>query len=154
MSQSVLEVREQALVRCVYTSAVKAEMSLADVHTLLAVARKKNRELNVTGILLFENGSFFQVLEGTPEVVARLFEKIRRDERHQRVTKVISEPIDGRDFGNWTMGLANIEPGYLKEIDGFNDFFQQGRCLTELDEGRAKKLLHAFKSGRWRVASS
>jgi hypothetical protein len=35
-------------------------------------------------------------------------------------------------------------------VNGLNDFFEGASCFSELDAGRAKKLLAAFAAGRWR----
>lgn len=105
-------------------------------------------------MLLFQNGSFFQVLEGERTVVEALFEKIATDKRHARVTKVILEPIEERDFGEWTMGYPKISARELAEIPGLNDFFARARSYLELGEGRAKTLLAAFKAGTWRTSLS
>jgi hypothetical protein len=66
------------------------------------------------------------------------------------VTKIISEPIVRRAFGQWTMGFPNIENREVHAILGTNDFFSSRSCLDGLESGRAKKLLGAFASGRWR----
>jgi len=106
----------------------------------------------LTGMLLYAEAdrSFFQVLEGAPEPIERLLQKLRLDERHGHLTVIIREPIADRSFKEWTMGFASVTPESLNEIPGLNDFFQNGSCFTDLDTGRAKKLLAAFAEGRWR----
>jgi len=121
---------------------------------ILQVAREKNAKLNVTGMLLFDEGDFFQVLEGDADIVKLLFETIEKDKRHQRVTRVLLEPISERDFANWTMGYSKISQKELRSIDGLNDYFGQGQSFHGIDEGHAKKLLKAFKEGKWRSSLS
>ena len=143
------------LVHCIYCSAsATTEFDPAGLQTLLDECRRNNAKLGITGMLLFQNGSFFQVLEGERTVVVALFEKIAADKRHTRVTKVILEPIEERAFGAWTMGYPRISARELAEIPGLNDFFTRGRSYLELGEGRAKTLLAAFKEGRWRTTLS
>jgi len=103
-------------------------------------------------MLLYERGSFFQILEGAPESVEPLYQKISADSRHSKITKLIVEPIQARSFANWSMGHASVPIKQLSEIEGMNDFFQSGKCFTELDDGRAKSLLRSFKEGQWRSA--
>jgi len=59
------------------------------------------------------------------------------------------EPLVKRSFGGWSMGFSSVSPGELTKIDGLNDFFAGGSCFSQLDAGRAKKLLAAFSQGRW-----
>jgi hypothetical protein len=49
------------------------------------------------------------------------------------------------------MGYASLTKSELGSIEGMNDFFQGSSCLTDLDKGRAKKILIAFSEGRWRL---
>lgn len=144
------EKTDENLVHCIYASAATAEFTSEDLDELLSVARKNNAALGVTGMLLYEKGSFFQILEGLPEAVETLYQKISADKRHSTIAKLILEPIEARSFANWSMGCASVPVHKLSEIEGLNDFFQSGKCFTDLDDGRAKKLLKAFKDGQWR----
>ncbi|WP_310460425.1 diguanylate phosphodiesterase [Sphaerotilus sp.] len=139
-----------ALTHLIYSSAAIRPFSNEDLVTLLTRARHKNATLGVTGMLLHVDGSFLQVLEGEPESVAAVFQAICADPRHTQIVTIIREPIPRRAFSDWSMGHPQVTPEELAEIDGANDFFTGGACLTRLNQGRAKKLLWAFKEGRWR----
>jgi hypothetical protein len=138
------------LVHCIYTSAAVHDFNEDDVLNIAMSCRNNNQALDITGMLLFSEGSFFQVLEGPSHAVQKLFEKIQQDKRHDRVAKLILEPIEQRDFSHWSMGYAGVSRDELKAIPGLNDFFSTRRCYLEMDEGRAKTLLNAFREGRWR----
>ena len=140
------------LVHCIHCSAsTSGAFSPSDLHVLLESCRTSNATRDVTGMLLHQSQSFFQVLEGDRSVVEALFEKIALGPRHTRVTRVILEPISERAFANWTMGYPRVSEKELAEIPGLNDFFVRPRSYLELGEGRAKTLLAAFKDGRWRM---
>ena len=49
------------------------------------MARAKNAELRVTGALLITDHYFVQALEGEEDRVRALFDRIRRDDRHDEV---------------------------------------------------------------------
>ncbi|MEY4908231.1 MAG: hypothetical protein RL260_1949 [Pseudomonadota bacterium] len=139
-----------ALTHLIYSSAATRAFSNEDLVTLLTHARIKNAMQGVTGMLLHVDGSFLQVLEGEPESVGAVFQTICADPRHTQIVTIIREPIQRRAFSDWSMGHPQVTPEELAEIDGANDFFTGGACLTRLNQGRAKKLLWAFKEGRWR----
>ena len=140
------------LVHCIYCSAsAKGSYTEKELEDILTVSRKNNLRSDVTGILLYFNGSIFQVLEGERPVVERVFDKISQDIRHAKVTKLIFESIEQRDFAHWTMGYPKVTAAELAGIPGLNDFYLYGKSYLELGEGRAKKLLAAFREGQWRV---
>jgi Sensors of blue-light using FAD len=140
-----------ALSHLIYASSASPGFDAADLTAILNSARVKNARLDVTGMLLYTSGSFFQVLEGEDSVLNELIGTIAADPRHNNVTKIIEEPISERDFADWTMGFSEIKISDLKLIDGLSDFFQRGESFTSLPAGRAKKLLAAFADGRWRL---
>jgi len=139
-----------SLIHCIYASAARHALDDAARRELLRVARTNNERLGVTGMLLYVENSFFQVLEGEPEVVDELFLRIAGDPRHGNVTEIIREPITRRAFPEWSMGYAAVSRADILATTGLNDFFAGASCLRNIDGGRAKKLLHAFACGRWR----
>lgn len=139
------------LTHLIYTSAAAPGVAPTGLKTILQVARRKNAQRSVTGMLLYTSGSFFQVLEGDDATLTELFAIIASDPRHTGVTKIIHEPIAQRVFGDWTMGFAEVAPSDLASIEGLSDFFQRGETLANLQAGRAKKMLSAFAQGRWRA---
>jgi hypothetical protein len=135
----------------IYASKASSSFSELEIPELLARARKANAACGVTGMLLYVEGNFFQVLEGEESAVSAIFERIRVDTRHTRVTQIIREPIFERHFAEWTMGFSTLELCDIKTHLGENDFFASASCLEQLTPGRATKLLAAFRNGRWRA---
>jgi hypothetical protein len=81
----------------------------AEIQLILASSRKNNASAGVTGALLFNQGLFAQVLEGSLEGVERIFEKIQRDPRHSDVTVLQNGTAGHRDFAEWSMAFASSE---------------------------------------------
>ena len=79
-----------------------------EIESLLAVARKKNKSLNITGALLYSGGYFSQVIEGPMEAIEELFETIQNVPRHTEVTVLHFNPLENRSFSDWAMALAGI----------------------------------------------
>ena len=88
----------------------------AEVSRILEVARAKNAEAGVTGALLYNLGSFAQMLEGPMDAVHETFERIQRDPRHRDgvvlSAKRISEPL----FSSWDMALETGNPAHANTI--------------------------------------
>lgn len=139
-----------SLIHLVYASVATREFEPPQLAELLRESRLGNERVNVTGMLLYSEGSFFQVLEGEPAVVDALSQKIHADRRHKNMIVIVREPIARRAFEEWSMGFSALSFDELTNIVGRNDFFEKGSCLAGLHTGRAKKLLAAFAGGRWR----
>lgn len=138
------------LIHHIYTSAAQDEFTPDELLRILEQSRRNNGPLGVTGMLLHCAGTFFQILEGRPDTVESLFQKIIGDPRHGGVTTIVREAIHKRSFPEWTMGFAEVSASELATLAGTNDFFGAQACLTALDSNRSKKLLTAFTQGRWR----
>ena len=67
------------LVHCIYTSVANEKYDHDEMVLLLDIIRANNKKLHVTGMLLYDDGSFFQVLEGDKADVNALFMKIEKD---------------------------------------------------------------------------
>lgn len=145
--------RESGLLQLVYVSAATMDFDDEGLERLLEKARSTNSAMGVTGVLLFKDNTFFQVLEGEQEQVLSLYNKIALDRRHANVLKLAAEPILTRNFGEWNMGF--VRSNDVQELDGFVDFFNNQTFLDlEGDSKRVSQILNGFRRGRWRRSAS
>jgi len=93
--------------RIVYSSAATEPWSANELEQLLTELREKNRKQDITGVLIFADGVFMQVLEGDRSVLDTLMPKIRDDSRHHKVTVFHDAAIDERSFKKWRMAYAS-----------------------------------------------
>jgi hypothetical protein len=133
-----------------YTSLAKHHMSHQELIDLLSGCRDSNSKVEITGILLYLEGCFFQVLEGEPDKLQVLFEKISKDTRHHSVMKLTSEPLTERGFANWTMGYQSVTREELVAVTGLTDFLDtESIGFYGMETTRARKLIEYFRDGRW-----
>ncbi|HEY6879802.1 MAG TPA: BLUF domain-containing protein [Polyangiales bacterium] len=130
----------------VYVSAARKPFDTTQLNALLEHARRNNERLGVTGILLYDEGSFIQLLEGDPQVLHALYAQIAADPRHYRVRVVRERVIAARSFGAWTMGYVSIDP---KQVLLGRHSLRSNGSLFE-DDPRTLELLDAFRGGQWR----
>ena len=83
----------------------------AELGAIFSAARSTNKRLGVTGALLTSGDWFVQALEGDEAVVRDLYERIRQDARHESVTLLEAETVDGRTFGRWAMAKVAEDGG-------------------------------------------
>ena len=69
----------------VYTSTAVEEFSPTDIERLLLDARRRNRALGVSGMLVFHDRTFLQALEGEQRAVNEIFARIASDRRHHDI---------------------------------------------------------------------
>ncbi|WP_181443476.1 BLUF domain-containing protein [Porphyrobacter sp. YT40] len=89
-----------------YKSIATATPDASDLNVLAGQARARNRSLDVTGMLLFEDGCFLQTLEGPPKAVASLWSSIERDGRHQHIEVLSEHMTAARLFSGWDLLLG------------------------------------------------
>ena len=106
----------------VYTSEATVDFSSEDLRQLLAVARAKNKVGLITGMLVFCDNQFLQVLEGSMADVVRTYDRIATDLRHDNLMALYrgnSQP--GKTFSSSAMGFhsmalgAALPPGFVRE---------------------------------------
>ena len=134
----------------VYVSRAAGEMGDVELDDILAQAREKNIQADVTGMLLYHQGSFIQVLEGDQATLEQLYTKIEQDSRHVDANVVLRAQVDERAFEGWSMGYKRADS--LSDVpEGFHYFLKNGyRRKTDADNNAARKALLAFREGRWR----
>lgn len=92
-----------AVYRVIYTSRAASPLSGADLKAIFNDARSSNSEHGVTGVLMYAESSFVQILEGEQFVVRRLVEKIQADSRQCDMEILLQEAIEERAFSTWEM---------------------------------------------------
>ncbi|MFZ2168413.1 MAG: phosphate-starvation-inducible PsiE family protein [Methylococcaceae bacterium] len=112
------------MIRLTYASTATKEYGSEELLKLLKECRTNNGAKNITGILLFANGTFFQVLEGDEATVNNLYAIIEKDKRHKDCTIIDKQKITERAFPYWSMGFEKIDAKELNKMDGLNDFFE------------------------------
>lgn len=95
--------------RTIYISAASGPVDEAVIQGLLEVSRRNNARLGVTGLMLYHDGNFLQVLEGEEAVVTALYDRIALDGRHRGVIRLLGGPITERAFPDWQMGYVPLD---------------------------------------------
>ena len=133
------------LVRIVYISRAVELFANEDLEALLASARAANQSRGVTGLLLYKDLSFLQVLEGDKKPVEEIFAKIRVDQRHFRIKALVeAEPIPERSFPDWSMGFQRPDEQNDSQTVGFSDFLETQWQLQDNGEDHSVERLNTL----------
>jgi hypothetical protein len=93
---------------CYISDSIEYE-SLDKLKRLYLKAKANNQVHNVTGVLIYKNQNFLQVLEGEETIVDATFNRIKSDSRHKNIFKVINTNIDERIFEDYNFGFTIID---------------------------------------------
>lgn len=93
--------------RLVYSSEASPGLAVAELEGMLAESRIRNKAHGITGVLVFVEGAFLQILEGEKADVLDLMERIERDPRHRGIKVFYEQDVDERAFGSWSMAYLS-----------------------------------------------
>ncbi len=132
----------------IYVSSAAYLFSNDELRALLETCRENNSRQDITGLLLYKEGNFMQVLEGDEELVQGLHAKISRDPRHNGLLTLLQGAVAEREFPDWSMGFRDLDSPEIRALPGYNDFLNipltSGEFLA--NPSRAQTLLRVFKS--------
>ena len=99
----------------VYCSLATDGIDAAEVSRLVEFSQRRNVAREITGVLVFGSGVFFQWVEGPPAEVERLIANLQGDPRHHDIV-TLDRSIDKRErlYPHWEM--EQVEPDDLREV--------------------------------------
>lgn len=140
----------QTIFRLIYVSSAVEPLTEDELVALLADARDRNSQLGITGMLLYKDGNFLQLLEGDETAVRTLMGKITRDARHHGTIVLHEERASTRLFADWSMGFRNLADPAVQAMPGFSRFMRVSLDArgAEPDLGVCWDLLRFFRDSR------
>ena len=131
----------------VYVSIASSDLSEQQLVDILKVSRENNTRDDITGMLLYKDRRFMQLLEGPETAVCATYTRIARDVRHHDAT-ILLEGITGeRDFVDWSMGFQALDGEAARSIPGYSQFLDVKFSVFDFrsDPSRAHQLLRIFR---------
>ncbi|WP_295674553.1 BLUF domain-containing protein [uncultured Mucilaginibacter sp.] len=114
-----------------------------ELKALLKVSHRNNTRDGITGLLLYGDGNFVQLLEGEKTTVLRTFERISADPRHKSTTIIDSGELSDRNFPKWSMGFKALDSFSNTGLSGFLDPETKDFLFLK-KQHRATDLLKSF----------
>lgn len=139
------------MIQTAYVSRAAGAMPEASLLSLLQECLANNEASGVTGMLLYGNDTFLQILEGEEADLDPLVDKIKKDPRHSDVHFLYRKTIDSRQYTDWSMGFKRVSAQGLNGIDGFSGFGAQDFNRDYLIEHGAvvDSLMEHFRVPHW-----
>jgi hypothetical protein len=130
----------------VYVSTATDSPDDAELAAILTVARERNTELGVTGLLAYRGGLFLQLLEGDDDAVDGLYAEIGADPRHRDVQLLSRDEVTARWFPDWAMAFEPLSDETVSDLPGFRDFFTStGELSAATASSQTQAILHWFR---------
>ncbi len=134
------------LSQLVYVSNRKSICTQDEIDKILASCKKNNPSLDITGILLYNDTKFIQLVEGEAKVIMDLYDKIKKDSRHSNCMMISYGAIKEKSFPSWHMGTKKIEKN---EVDFKTDITTEDKAafnsILSGKEENGQKVLSLLK---------
>ncbi len=88
-----------------YVSNTGQHVGVGELDDILTASRHNNALMGITGLLLFIDGGFLQMLEGEERAVRELYARITADPRHINPQLMLDREVPVHAFPEWSMGF-------------------------------------------------
>jgi hypothetical protein len=136
------------LAHLAYVSVRKPNCTEKEIEVILNACKKNNPPLEVTGVLLYSDNKFIQYVEGESNVLMTLYDKIKKDERHEKAIMLSFGPIAEKIFPSWHMANKKFTTGevnYRTDIDADDKIVFEKILNGEQEDGaKVQNLLVKF----------
>ncbi len=102
----------------IYASVTATALTRESLLDLLDFARAFNSKAGITGVLIYHDKRFVQVLEGPVEQVEMLMSRIEKDSRHRDVRRLYEDDLRVRRFPDWSMACLTVADGATRHLPG------------------------------------
>jgi hypothetical protein len=100
-----------------YTSLARLDLDSSDLEDIHRTALQTNALEGITGLLVFNGTHFLQIIEGAPNVIDDLVQRLRQDPRHSGFEVRDQHAIEARSFPDWSMELVRVSSSYFSARD-------------------------------------
>lgn len=118
----------------------------AELSSIVNTSARNNKLHSVTGMLLYQDGSIMQTIEGSTAAVHALYARIQGDARHHGVIEMVRERISSRQFAGWSFGYRAMPSQSLADLPRHATLFMHSaqEVQVRVRGGRALTLLTNF----------
>lgn len=128
----------------IYVSKAADNVGHEDILNILTQSWKFNHNSYISGMLVYDNGHFIQLIQGPINTIDKLFARISKDPRHHDIKKLGEEKLHLRDCNGWGIGVFNeqeIAESIYQALD-----IEHGKALYDAEYSNAKTLLLELKN--------
>ncbi len=126
----------------VYVSTASSDLKEPEIKTMLDESVAWNNRNDLTGLLLYSEGNFFQVIEGEETVIKDLFESIQQDPRHHNIIQIFGKSIHKEAYDGFKSDFIYSNAHY--DPKKFKTYLEQIEVLDDATQKAVKNMLKVF----------
>ena len=101
-----------------YVSQALPDLSAERLQALVDDAARFNKMAGVTGVLLHDGGRFLQYIEGPPDGIDSVYERILQAGSHVDIIELARGRLGQRQFPYWSMRALPVDAALLRQQRG------------------------------------
>lgn len=101
----------------IYVSRAAPGLKPDDLDRIHHSAINLNALDGITGLLVYNGTHFLQIVEGTPDAIDDLLERLRRDPRHNDLNVRDEAIVTSASFPDWSMNLVKVSAGRFEACE-------------------------------------
>lgn len=130
----------------VYISRAHDGICYSDIQEILESSRQYNQKHNLTGLLVYKDDHFLQILEGDQEFVQEAFSEFTKDRRSQLVGVLAESKSEHRIFSRWPLAFHDADldrnmPNLMEEL------FKVAHTRGKKEKKCVIEILESFRRG-------
>ena len=126
----------------VYVSTASQELEKKEIQEILKQTKDWNNDHDITGLLLFSGGNFFQIIEGEKDQILELFQGINIDTRHHNIIQIFGKDIHRPAYDGYASDFVSEEASY--DPKKFQHYLNQIKVLEPSAQKAVENILKAF----------
>ncbi|CAH0221818.1 BLUF domain-containing protein [Stenotrophomonas lactitubi] len=99
-----------------YVSQAKPDLSAERLQMLVEDAARFNKLAGVTGVLLNDGERFLQYIEGPPDGIDSVYERILQASSHVDIVELARGRVGQRQFPYWAMRELPVDAALLRQL--------------------------------------
>jgi len=125
-----------------YVSTAERSLSETEIRQILNDSEVNNNKQNITGLLLYSEGNFFQIIEGDQKQIVELYETIEDDSRHFNVIKLFGKEINKESFDGYKSDFISEDARYSSaRLQNYEHYLE---VLDKPTKNAVANILKAF----------
>ncbi len=124
-----------------YLSSARADLSREDIDEIMDISYKHNTLLDISGFLVYHEGTFLQLLEGDEINVKMIYDRVCLDDRHKQMIPILNQETEARFFNLYHSGFKICDNvALLRELKEYT------HRLSKLPDCQVQKTVYLVDS--------